>query len=59
MKATSTASKRLEVNLLLSEKRGWKEPLWYNPGFSCVWNLKILHSQPFAATYIHAGKAGS
>jgi hypothetical protein len=50
-----------EVNLFLSEKRGaWKEPLvkvlWYNPGFSRIGNLKILHSQPFAATDIHADK---
>jgi len=36
---------------------GWKEPLWCNPSLSCIRNLKILHSQPFA--YIHAGKAGS
>ena len=36
-----------------------KEPLWYNPSFSCIGNLKILHSQPFAATYIHADEAGS
>jgi len=26
-----------------------KEPLWYNPSLSCIGNLKILHSQPFAA----------
>ena len=45
---TTSASGRLEVNLFLSEE-GWKEPLWYNPGFSCIGNLKILHSQPFTA----------
>jgi hypothetical protein len=22
---------------------GWKEPLRYNPSFSCIGNLKILH----------------
>jgi len=36
MGATSTASGRLEVNLFLPEA-GWKEPLWYNPSFSCMW----------------------
>ena len=25
----------------------------------CIGNLKILHSQPFAATYINAAKAGA
>ena len=45
---------------MLSEKRdGKSHALWYNPSFSCVGNLKILRSQPFAATYIHADKAGS
>ena len=29
------------------------------PIFSCIVNLKILHRQTFAATYIHADKAGS
>jgi hypothetical protein len=59
MGATSTVSGRPEVNLL-SEKRGGKqEPLWYNPGFSCIGSLKILHIKPFAATYIYADKAGS
>jgi hypothetical protein len=55
---SSTASGRLKVNLFLSEKRDGKflEALWYNPGFSCIGDLKILHSQPFAATYIHADK---
>ena len=38
---------------------GWKEPLWYNPSFSCIGILKILHSQAFAAIYIRADKAGS
>jgi hypothetical protein len=38
---------------------GLIESLWYNPGFSCIGNLKVLHSQPFAATFIHADKAGS
>ena len=41
---TTSASGRLEVNLFLSEE-GWKEPLWYNPGFSCIGNLEILHSR--------------
>ena len=50
--ATSTVFRRLEVNLFFYEKR-------YNPGFSCIGNLRILHSQPFAATYIHTDKAGS
>ena len=50
--ATSTVFRRLEVNLFFYEKR-------YNPGFSRFGILKILHSQPFAATYIHTDKAGS
>jgi len=37
---------------------GRKEPLQYNPSFSCIGNLKILHSQPVAATHNHANKAG-
>jgi hypothetical protein len=57
MGATITASGRLEVSLFLSGKAGWKEPLWYNPIFSCIGNLGILHSQPFAAAYTH--EAGS
>ena len=52
MGATITASGRLDVNLFLSEKR-------YIPGFSRIRNRGILHSEPFAATYIHADKAGS
>ena len=28
--------------------------IWQNPSFSCIGNLQILHSQSFAATYIHA-----
>jgi len=46
-----------EVNLFLYEKRGGKSHFDIgNPSFSCIGNLKILHSQPFAATYIHADK---
>ena len=50
MGATSTASGRLEVNLLLSEKGGGKSHF----GIILSENLKILHSQLFAAAYIHA-----
>ena len=54
MGATSTASGRLEVNLfLLSEKRGG------NSHFGTFLVSAVLHSQPFAATYIYADKAGS
>jgi hypothetical protein len=54
MGATSTASGRLEVNLfLLSEKRGG------NSHFGTILVSAVLHSQPFAATNIHADKAGS
>jgi len=49
MGATSTASGRLEVNPFFVWEAGWKEPLMYNPSFSCIRNLKILHSQPVAA----------
>ena len=38
---------------------GWKEPLWYIPSFSCIRDLKVLHSQLFAAAYIHEDKARS
>jgi hypothetical protein len=35
--ATSTASRRLEVNLFSPRSpTGWKDPLWYNLGFSCI-----------------------
>ena len=57
------SDQNLEVNLILSEKRGWKEPLWYIPSFSwynpSIRDLEILHSQPFAAAYIHGDEAGS
>ena len=42
---------------------GWKEPLWYNPSFSCIGILKILASccilasRLLASTCIHADKA--
>ena len=39
-------------------KSGVERTTWYNPSFSCVGNLKILHSQPFAAIYIYADIAG-
>jgi hypothetical protein len=49
MGATSIISGRYIGFYLRS---GWKQPLWYNPSFSCIENLKILHSQPFAAIFM-------
>jgi len=50
MEATTTASGRLEVNLISSEKRGGrKEPLWCNPSFSCFGDLEMLYGQPSVA----------
>jgi len=46
-------------NLFLFGKQGCKSHLRITPGFSCIKNLKIVHSQPFAGAYIHADKAGS
>ena len=61
MRATSIiVSGWLEVNLFLFRKWGGKNH------FDIILvsavsgrNLKVLHSQPFAATNIHADKAGS
>jgi hypothetical protein len=36
----------------------WEQPVQH-PDVSCYWNLEIMHSQSFAATYIHAEKSGS
>jgi hypothetical protein len=49
MGATNTASRRLKINLFVFEN-------WV--GKSHFGAILILHSQPFAATYIHANKAG-
>ena len=38
---------------------GWKEPLLYSKCFPLYQNPNILHSQPFAAAYIHGDEAGS
>jgi hypothetical protein len=59
MGATNTASGRLEVNLFLSEKRGGKIHFGMILVSAVLGNLKILYGQSFAATCIHADKAGS
>ena len=57
MGATSTASGRLEVNLLLFGKRGGKSHFGLLiASFSGIRGLKILPSQPLAAAYIDATK---
>ena len=57
MGAISTASGRLEVNLLLFGKRGGKSHFGLLiASFSGIRGLKILPSQPLAAAYIDATK---